>query len=183
MMTDCERAEQMVARWEHGSDEHRKWLRDMCIPEIEAELAVVRREARGQMREEAAQIAARAMDADADREDHALAQQASDIEDAIRALPIDPEKPEMTTITVDEDKLRELSEALKNNAEQDKIVWQQGRQDERDRWLKAAREPSDALIEAAKQASYTAVGGSYVIGNTAVRAVLRAFAEEMEKPE
>lgn len=40
----------MVFRWEHGSDEHRQWLRDMCVPEIAS--AIEAAEAR--MRERAA---------------------------------------------------------------------------------------------------------------------------------
>ena len=36
-------AQQMVARWEQGSEEHRQWLRDMCIPEVAIALAAARR--------------------------------------------------------------------------------------------------------------------------------------------
>lgn len=31
-------ARRMVAEWEHGSDAHRAWLREMCVPEIAAAL-------------------------------------------------------------------------------------------------------------------------------------------------
>ncbi len=41
-MTD---AAELVARWEHGDEKHRQWLRDVAIPDIEAAFAKARREA------------------------------------------------------------------------------------------------------------------------------------------
>lgn len=43
-MTDLEtRARALVAKWEHGSEEHRQWLRDIAVPDVvafvEAEVA------------------------------------------------------------------------------------------------------------------------------------------------
>jgi hypothetical protein len=34
MITHVERAERLVARWEHGDEVHRAWLRSVAVPDL-----------------------------------------------------------------------------------------------------------------------------------------------------